>query len=152
VPYMRLWLSLAIIGLFAVTATAAEPADTPQTRRAAAERYAKAADVPKLLRDMVDGMSPNLPIEHRNNFRTLMLQNTRAEVIEAAMVVAMVKHFTTTELNALADFYGSEVGRSAMGKFGAYMGDVMPLLQAEMARAMAEYERQRSSQKNSPGT
>src|SRR5258706_8323114 len=150
--HMRRWLNLAIISLLAVTATAAEPVDTPQRRRAAAERYDKVSDVPKLLRDMIDGMSPNFPIEQRENFRSLMLQNVRAEVLEAAMVVAMTKHFTTTELNALADFYGSEVGRAAMAKFGAYMGDVMPLMQAEMAHAIAEYQRQRSSKRNSPGT
>jgi hypothetical protein len=136
--------------VFATTAAIAQPVDTPQTRRAAAERYAKISDVPKLLREMVDGMAPNLPAEHRDSFRTLMLQNTRAEFVEAAMIVAMTKHFTTGELNALADFYGSEIGRSAMAKFGGYMGDIMPLMQAEMVRAVGEYKKQQA-RKSSPG-
>jgi hypothetical protein len=38
----------------------------------------------------------------------------------------------------LADFYGSPVGKSAMQKFGAYMADVMPAIQAEMLKAQAK--------------
>jgi hypothetical protein len=53
----------------------------------------------------------------------------------------MVKHFTTEELKALADFYGSPVGKSAMQKFGAYMADLMPIIQAEMMKAQAKLSR-----------
>ena len=51
--------------------------------------------------------------------------------LSKAMIDAMVKNFTTEELKALADFYGSPVGKSAMQKFGAYMADIMPVVQAE---------------------
>jgi hypothetical protein len=50
----------------------------------------------------------------------------------------MVKIFTAQELNALADFYGSPVGKSAMGKFGIYMAEVMPALQQELIQAMGQ--------------
>jgi hypothetical protein len=43
----------------------------------------------------------------------------------------MAKHFTADELRALADFYGSPVGKSATQKFGTYMADVMPAIQTE---------------------
>ena len=43
--------------------------------------------------------------------------------VTAAIKAAMVKTFTADELKALADFYGSEVGRSAMAKMGdLYVG------------------------------
>jgi hypothetical protein len=58
--------------------------------------------------------------------------------ITKAMTDAMVKHFTSEELKALADFYGSPVGKSAMQKFGAYMSDLMPTIQAEMMKAEAK--------------
>jgi hypothetical protein len=41
---------------------------------------------------------------------------------------------------ALADFYGSPVGKSAMQKFGAYMADIMPVVQAEIVKAAAKME------------
>lgn len=51
---------------------------------------------------------------------------------------AMVKNFTADELKALADFYGSPVGKSAMKKFGVYQADVMPNIQAEIAKAQTK--------------
>jgi len=49
----------------------------------------------------------------------------------------MIKNFTADELKALADFYGSPVGKSAMAKFGNYMADVMPGMMAEVQKAQA---------------
>jgi hypothetical protein len=54
------------------------------------------------------------------------------------MEEAMVKHFTADELKALADFYGSPVGKSAMNKIGVYTADIMPAIQAEILKAQAE--------------
>ena len=50
------------------------------------------------------------------------------------------------ELSALADFYGSEVGKSAMKKFGTYMADVMPSIDAEMTKAYTEVSRELEGQ------
>ena len=41
---------------------------------------------------------------------------------------------------ALADFYGSKAGKSAMEKFGLYMAEIMPPLQKELERAMRELQ------------
>jgi hypothetical protein len=56
------------------------------------------------------------------------------------MLASMAKHFTVDELNALADFYGSREGRSAMKKFGAYMADIMPVIEQEMTKAQVEIQ------------
>ena len=52
----------------------------------------------------------------------------------------MVETFTLEELNAFADFYESEVGQSAMSKFGTYMSLVMPAIQQEMVRVIKTAE------------
>jgi uncharacterized protein len=52
----------------------------------------------------------------------------------------MANHFTVGELNALTDFYGSPEGKSAMKKFGAYMSEIMPVIQQEMSHAVLEYK------------
>src|SRR4029453_13506037 len=44
-------------------------------------------------------------------------------------VNSMVLTFTTEELNALADFYGSPMGRSILKKMPAYMGALMPAME-----------------------
>jgi hypothetical protein len=56
-------------------------------------------------------------------------------VLEEITKSAMIKHFSADELKALADFYSSPVGKSAMSKMGDYMADIMPAMQAEMIKA-----------------
>jgi len=83
-------------------------------------------------------MAVNLPPDQRQQFKQMMTADLDIAALSKAMTDAMVKHFTTDELKALADFYGSPIGKSAMQKFGAYMADLMPVLQAEMIKAHAK--------------
>ena len=112
--------------------------DTPETRRREAERYLQAVPPKALFEDMSDKMATNLPADQRQQFKQMMTKDLDIAALSKAMTDAMVKHFTTEELKALADFYGSPVGKSAMQKFGAYMADLMPIIQAEMVKAQAK--------------
>jgi len=86
--------------------------------------------------DMAEKMSANIPAEQRDIFKAMLTKNFDIGALTAIMRVAMVKHFSADELSALADFYGSPVGRSAISKLGPYMAEVMPAVQAEMVNAM----------------
>jgi hypothetical protein len=66
-----------------------------------------------------------------------MTEELDLEQVKDAMVASMVKHFTVGEINALTAFYGSAEGKSVMKKFGLYMADLMPVVQAETNKAMA---------------
>ena len=112
--------------------------DTPETRRREAERYLQAVPPKALFEDMADKMATNLPADQRQQFKQMMTKDLDIAALSKAMTDAMVKHFTTEELKALGDFYGSPVGKSAMQKFGAYMADLMPIIQAEMMKAQAK--------------
>jgi hypothetical protein len=111
--------------------------DTPETRRHEADRYLQATPAKALFADMADKMAANLPAEQREQFKKMMTTQLDIAALTKAMTDAMVKHFTTEELKALADFYGSPVGKSAMQKFGSYMADIMPTLEAEIMKAQA---------------
>ena len=113
-------------------------ADTPESRRREAERYLQAVPPKALFEDMAEKMSANMPPDQRAQFKAAMTSQLDVPAITKAMTDAMVKHFTSEELKALADFYGSPVGKSAMQKFGAYMSDLMPTIQAEMMKAEAK--------------
>jgi hypothetical protein len=112
--------------------------DTPETRRHEADRYLQATPAKALFADMADKMAANLPAEQREQFKKMMTTQLDIPALTKAMTDAMVKHFTTEELKALADFYGSPVGKSAMQKFGSYMADIMPTLEAEIMKAQAK--------------
>jgi hypothetical protein len=87
---------------------------------------------------MADKMAETLPADQREQFKKVMTTQVDVAALSKAMTDAMVKNFTTEELKALADFYGSPVGKSAMQKFGAYMADIMPVVQAEIMKAAAK--------------
>jgi hypothetical protein len=89
---------------------------------------------------MADKMATTMPVDQREQFKKLMTTQVDVAALSKAMIDAMVKNFTTEELKALADFYGSPVGKSAMKKFGAYMADIMPVVQAEIMKAAAKME------------
>src|SRR3954447_13408709 len=113
-------------------------ADTPETRRREAERYLQVSPPKALFEDMADKMAANLPADQREQFKRVMTTQLDIAALTKAMLDAMVKTFTTDELKALADFYGSPVEKSAMQKFGTYMADIMPVLQAEIIKASAK--------------
>ena len=126
-------LTLIISCSFVLSAT-----DTPETRRREAERYLQASPPKAMFEDVADKMAANLPADQRDQFKRVMTTQLDIPALSKAMMDAMVKNFTTEELKALADFYGSPIGKSAMQKFGAYMADVMPVVQAEIMKAAAK--------------
>jgi len=83
-------------------------------------------------------MAVNIPADQRDQFKKLMTTEVDISELSKAMIDSMVKNFTTEELKALADFFASPVGKSAMKKFGAYMADITPVVQTEIVKAAAK--------------
>jgi hypothetical protein len=141
-PYQSAKMKLQVCVLVVLTFCAWSPVysatDTPETRHHEADRYLQAVPPKALFEDMADKMATNLPADQRQQFKQMMTKDLDIAALSKAMADAMVKHFTTEELKALADFYGSPVGKSAMQKFGAYMADLMPIIEAEMMKAQAK--------------
>lgn len=117
--------------------------DTKANREQEAARYLKATPPKEIFEDMAEQMAKNLPPDQRDDFKGLLVKHLDIEALTKEMKVAMIKNFTADELRALADFYGSAVGKSAMKKFGAYMADVMPTIQAEVIKAQAKANREK---------
>jgi hypothetical protein len=131
---------------FALCLSAGSPAlaldDTPATRAAQADLYLQAVPPGALLNDMTEKMAATMPENQRASFKTLMNQNLDINTLANVMRTAMIKNFTADELKALADFYGSPVGKSAMAKMGAYMADAMGPMMNELKRAVAVTQEQ----------
>ncbi|HAA75554.1 TPA: hypothetical protein DCE37_10565 [Candidatus Latescibacteria bacterium] len=113
--------------------------NTEANRLAQANRYLEATTPAEMVADMAQNMSKNLPENRRQEFIDIMTKNLDLVSLRKTMVDAMVKHFTAEDLKALADFYGSPIGKSAMKKYGGYMADVMPKLQQDVMRAFSEF-------------
>ena len=109
-----------LIGIFSSYALS----DDYNSRLEAAKKYSKITPASKMLDDVFANISKQLPENQREAF----IQQTQALIdvpkLETLMIETMAKHFSTEELNALAEFYGSPLGKSIMGKFGPYMADI----------------------------
>lgn len=127
-------LALALFVALAPVAFALD--DSTENRAVQAERYLAAVPPQTMLNDVSAKMAETLPEEQRAEFNALMTKHLDIERISAAIKAAMVKTFTADELKALADFYGSDVGKSAMAKMGAYMSEVMPATMNEVQNAL----------------
>ena len=138
---------LSVVAVLALSCSAWALDDTPENRLAQADRYIRATPPKEMFQDATEQMSKNLPPVDRQKFKDLMARHLDISALTTAMRDGMVKHFTADELKALADFYGSPVGKSAMKKFGVYMAEVMPSIQAELAKAQAKANRETSDLK-----
>lgn len=137
-------VGLILAGLLTITSHIATAGDLPDTygnRLAAAERYLQVVSMKDMMRDIIVETAKNIPEKERAAYVAFMTKQIRIDVLERAALASMAKHFTVDELNALADFYGSKEGRSAMKKFGAYMADIMPVVEQEMTKIQADIER-----------
>jgi hypothetical protein len=137
-PTMKQKIFILIVTAFYAGSPVFSATDTPEARRHEAERYLQANPPKAVFGDIADKMAANFPPDQREQFKRVMTTELDVAALTKAMTDAMVKNFTTEELKALADFYSSPVGKSAMQKFGAYMADVMPAMQAEIIKAQAK--------------
>ena len=113
--------------------------DTEANRLKEANRYLTATPPEEMVADMAKNMAKTIPEPKRKKFIEVMTKGLDMESLRKTMVEAMVKHFTADELKALADFYGSPIGKSAMKKFGPYMAEVMPKFQADVMKAFTQF-------------
>jgi len=116
--------------------------DTPENRATQADYYLRVVPAESLMNDMAQKLAATLPENQRTMFVSLMTKNLNMTTITSVMRASMIKNFSADELKAIADFYGSPIGKSAMTKFGNYMADAMGPMQAELANAMAITQQQ----------
>ena len=126
----KLILCLTVISIVTISCSDTKTIeDTDANRISEANRYLSAMPPNDLLLDMVQKMSAQIPAEQRQLFIDSMTKHLDMDEFTSIIRDAMVKNFTAIELQALANFYGSEVGRSATKKFGQYLADAMPHIQ-----------------------
>ena len=130
--------AVMLFGLFlsSLTFAADQLSDSYADRFSAATRYAQVADVRKMMNDMAVEAARQAPEKDQKKLFEFLTTNINVSYLENSVISAMTKHFTADELNALADFYGSARGKSILSKFGPYMGDMMPIMQNEIARVI----------------
>jgi hypothetical protein len=129
-------MAFAVVALVSAYAYAQE--DSKADREKEADRYLAVMTVKEMFSDMAEQMSKGMPVDKRQAFKDLFTKHIDIPAMEKAMKTSLVKNFTVGELKALADFYSSPLGKSAMKKMPKYMADLMPTIQSEVMKAQAK--------------
>lgn len=132
---------ILLLSLIACSAWALE--DTVANRDKEATLYLATTPPREIFQDLAEQMSQALPPAKRAEFKASLLRNADLNAVSRAMKQSMIKNFTADELKALADFYSSPIGKSAMKRFGNYMAEVMPAIQSEIINAQKRANQQK---------
>ncbi len=139
-PFKALGLTCAVIlGGLAFMAQAPVPADTSETRRAAAEEFLTVVPVTEEVGRIIQEISEHLPLEKRNAFVTLMNQRVDMTYMKAVMLDALVADLSVVELRAATAFYSSQEGHAIREKLPNVIDHVMPLIQKELAETARRF-------------
>lgn len=140
----KLLIVVPVIWLTIVPAMALD--DTPANRAAQADNYLSVVPPQSMMDNLATKIAAAVPEGQRATFINLMTKNLDINAVRDLMRASMIKNFTPDELKALADFYGSPIGKSAMAKMGDYMADAMPRLVVELQKAQAITQQQMKAQ------
>jgi hypothetical protein len=130
--------SLAAIALcLAASATSVWAGDTPEARSKAAARYLSIVPTSKMFDEVASKVANAKPTDQRASFLRTVTDQSGQDALDREAREVMIKIFTAEELNALADFYGSPVGMSAMKKMQKYSAEMLPFVM-QTIRASAQ--------------
>ena len=127
---------IVVVALLLSTSALAQ--DNAETRMEAALRYDAVVPFNELMLTTAQQLKQALPADQAQDFEALMTAIVNEGRLRQYYMEQLTVTFTTAELNALADFYGSEEGQSIMRKFPEFMSVTMPYVQQEILRAVSE--------------
>lgn len=124
--------------LMVVRPVAVSP-DTPEARRALAERYIAIVETTVSVLNTLEAIAAALPLpaESREGFVGALHREIRWPAIVEWQVAAFAARMTVPELEALIAFVSTPAGTSALGKLAALNAEAAPVLAAELQRAIA---------------
>jgi hypothetical protein len=109
-------------------------AQTPETL-AAADRLIAVQKPAEMIKDAAAGMAATIPGATEKQKQEFIREMTDPDFLaryQAEMRVALSKHLTVEEMDALSDFYSKPIAISAMKKMGAATVELMTFIQNEI--------------------
>ena len=144
----RVFYLMTILLVVLASACTSQPAkplpDTPENRTTEAKRYLEAMPPKEMLREVANRVGPKFPESEQQIFKEVMASPAMEKAAYRITLEALVKKFTAGELKAMVDFFGSPEGHAAYKKFGPYMSEIIPPIQQEVKKSMAELQKQQT--------
>ncbi len=130
-----------IVALALIPSTAefgAQAEDLQQRKLDAAREYWKITGFSTMMDDTIIELAKNYPAEIREDFIRLMRLSVNYDNIEEIGIDGVAGVFTLAEIEALTEFYDSELGQSVLKKMPKFLAVIQPAIQAEMLRSLGE--------------
>lgn len=138
---MTLFRVLAFVALACVVLMAHQArADDAAEKRALAVRVNEARPVKAQLERVMDARLARLPAEKRTAAKEKIMAAIDYEKIDAVTIDGLVSVYTLDELKAMADFYGSDTGKSIEKKAPALQALVKPEVQKVLDAALMKIQ------------
>jgi len=110
--------------------------DTPENRAKVVDEYLSLVPTKDLVNDMAERLAATIPEDKREAFKSMLTKHFDIDALLAAQKQSLAKIFTVGELKAMIAYQSTPEGRSSLKKMGAYMADMMPVVQAELQKAV----------------
>jgi hypothetical protein len=110
--------------------------DTPENRAKVVDEYLSLVPTKELVDDMTERLAATVPEDKREAFKSMLTKHFDLSALLAAQKQSLAKIFTVGELKAMIAYQSTPEGRSSLKKMGAYMADMMPVVQAELQKAV----------------
>jgi hypothetical protein len=107
--------------------------DNEENRNAAAERYLQTFELTEMYERLAAGMVGKLPSQAKQILEAV-LAGTDQTILDNAMKESLVRVYTADELNALAAFYGTGIGKEISQKQDKFFAQMMPILVQALLR------------------
>ncbi|MEY3200611.1 MAG: hypothetical protein RIR70_161 [Pseudomonadota bacterium] len=116
--------------------------DTPEAREAAAECFMRVSNMEKSYESAMKELTQQMPARERQKFKNMMDNLVPPAMLKRLYLESATRTFTAQELNAMCDFYSTELGASVMSKMDTYVANTMSIMQQEIAARMETMMRQ----------
>ena len=109
---------------------------TPENRAKVVDEYLSLVPTKDLVADMTERLAATIPEDKREAFKSMLTKHFDLNALLAAQKQSLAKIFTVGELKAMIAYQSTPEGRSSLKKMGAYMADMMPVVQTELEKAV----------------
>jgi hypothetical protein len=124
--------------------------DTPENRAKLVNEYLSAVPIKDLVDDITEKVAATVPENNREAFKSMLTKHLDLDALVAAEKQSLAKIFTVGELKAMIAYYSTPEGKSSMKKMGAYMADLMPVIQVELKKAVQATVQEAKSESQTP--
>ena len=132
----RLLLPIFLLAACAAVPTAISAAASIETRRDLADRFLEVLFEERYLGRVLNVAFDGLPVVGGKNFAGDVEGEIDEARIHEALKRILVENYSSDELMAMVDFYGSPTGRSILSKRPLILKQVNDIVQVELIRAI----------------